>query len=89
MYGRRVHDAVIDAGASESGICIHLVDEEYDRGPVIARRSVALEPGDTSETLESRVTSLEPQFYVETLRQIAEGSIVLPEGGLIISDNVP
>ncbi|HEY2753065.1 formyltransferase family protein, partial [Phenylobacterium sp.] len=38
MYGRRVHEAVIAAGAAESGIVIHLVDEEYDRGPVIARR---------------------------------------------------
>lgn len=78
MYGRRVHEAVIAAGASESGACIHLVDEEYDRGPVIARRAVPVEPGDTAATLEARVTAVEPQFYVETLRQIAEGAIVLP-----------
>ncbi len=78
MYGRRVHEAVIAAGAAESGICIHLVDEEYDRGPVIARRAVPVEPGDTPESLEARVTALEPEFYVATLRQIAEGAIVLP-----------
>ncbi len=77
MYGRRVHEAVIAAGASESGICIHLVDEEYDRGPVIARRSVPVEPGDTPETLEARVTALEPGFFVETLGRIAAGEIVL------------
>jgi len=77
MYGRRVHEAVIAAGVAESGICIHLVDEEYDRGPVIARRSVAVEPGDTGESLEARVTSLEPAFFVETLRRISEGQIVL------------
>jgi phosphoribosylglycinamide formyltransferase-1 len=78
MYGRRVHEAVIAAGVAESGVCIHLVDEEYDRGPVIARRSVPVAPGDAPETLEARVTALEPQFYVETLRRIAEGAIVLP-----------
>jgi phosphoribosylglycinamide formyltransferase-1 len=78
MYGRRVHEAVIATGAAESGICIHLVDEEYDRGPVIARRAVPVEPGDTPESLEARVTALEPGFYVETLRHIAEGAIALP-----------
>jgi phosphoribosylglycinamide formyltransferase-1 len=78
MYGRRVHEAVIAAGVAESGICIHLVDEEYDRGPVIARRGVAVERGDTAETLEARVTALEPQFYVETLRRIAQGALSLP-----------
>jgi phosphoribosylglycinamide formyltransferase-1 len=77
MYGRRVHEAVIAAGAAESGICIHLVDAEYDRGPVIARRSVAVAPGDTAQTLEARVTALEPAFYVETLQRIAGGDLEL------------
>jgi phosphoribosylglycinamide formyltransferase-1 len=77
MYGRRVHEAVIAAGVAESGVCIHLVDEEYDRGPVLARRSVAVERGDTAEALEARVTSVEPQFYVETLQEIAEGHLPL------------
>jgi len=78
MYGRRVHEAVIAAGVAQSGICIHLVDEEYDRGPVIARRSVPVAPGDTAERLQARVTALEPAFYVETLRRIAQGELVLP-----------
>jgi len=78
MYGRRVHDAVIAAGVAQSGICIHLVDEEYDRGPVVARRGVAVEPGDTAETLEARVTAIEPEFYVETLRRISQGGLSLP-----------
>ncbi|MDB5424630.1 MAG: purN [Phenylobacterium sp.] len=77
MYGRRVHEAVIAAGAPDSGICIHLVDEEYDRGAVIARRSVPVAPGDTAETLEARIKRLEPAFYVETLQRIASGAIEL------------
>ena len=78
MYGRRVHEAVLAAGVVESGVCIHVVDGEYDRGPVIARRVVPVEPDDTAETLESRVRAAEPGFFVETLRRIAEGSLVLP-----------
>jgi phosphoribosylglycinamide formyltransferase-1 len=77
MYGRRVHEAVIAAGVPESGIAIHLVDEEYDRGPVIAQMAVPVEAGDTAETLEARVTALEPGFFVNTLRRIANGDIVL------------
>ena len=78
MYGRRVHEAVIAGGAPESGICIHLVDEEYDRGPVIARRTVSLEAGDTAQTLEARVTAQEPGFYLETLRKLTSGELRLP-----------
>lgn len=78
MYGRRVHEAVIAAGVTESGVCIHVVDEEYDHGPVIARRSVPIGPSDTAEVLEARVRALEPAFFVETLQRIAGGELALP-----------
>jgi phosphoribosylglycinamide formyltransferase-1 len=78
MYGRRVHEAVLAAGATESGVAIHVVDEEYDHGPVIARKVVPLEPGETPETLEARVRAAEPEFFVETLQRIARGEIALP-----------
>jgi phosphoribosylglycinamide formyltransferase-1 len=77
MYGRRVHEAVLAAKARESGVAIHLVDEEYDRGPVLAQRAVPVEPGDTAEMLEARVTAVEPRFFVETLKRIAEGKLAL------------
>lgn len=51
MYGRRVHEAVIAAGERTSGITIHLVDEEYDHGPALARYEVPVEVGDTPATL--------------------------------------
>jgi phosphoribosylglycinamide formyltransferase 1 len=78
MYGRHVHEAVIAAGERMSGICIHLVDDEYDHGPVLARREVPVEPGDTAETLAARIRAQEPAFFVDTLRRIAEGSLELP-----------
>jgi phosphoribosylglycinamide formyltransferase-1 len=78
MYGRRVHEAVIAAGAPESGVVIHAVDEIYDNGPVIARRAIPVSPGETPESLEAKVTAAEPAFYVEVLAKIAAGEIVLP-----------
>jgi phosphoribosylglycinamide formyltransferase-1 len=81
MYGRRVHEAVVAAGERTSGISIHLVDDEYDHGPVLARREVPVEPGDTPETLERRIQAEEPGFYVETLRRIVTGELALPRAG--------
>lgn len=78
MYGRRVHEAVIAAGVAASGVTIHLVDEEYDRGPILARHDLPLEPSETVDSLEARITALEPQFFVETLQAIAAGDLILP-----------
>jgi phosphoribosylglycinamide formyltransferase-1 len=78
MYGRRVHEAVIAAGVPESGITIHLVDEEYDHGPVLGAWAVPILPGETAESLESKVTAMEPRLFVETLQKIASGELVLP-----------
>jgi len=78
MYGHRVHEAVIAAGVAESGCAIHLVDEEYDRGPILAQLSVPVAPGETADSLEAKVTAREPGFFVETLKRIASGELVLP-----------
>ena len=49
MYGRRVHEAVLASGARETGATVHLVDEVYDRGAVLAQARVPVLPGDTPE----------------------------------------
>jgi phosphoribosylglycinamide formyltransferase 1 len=78
LYGIRVHEAVLAAGERASAITIHLVDEEYDHGPVLARREVPVEPGDTPATLAVRVQALEPDFFVETLQAITDRRLSLP-----------
>ena len=78
MYGRRVHEAVIAAGVAASGVTIHLVDEVYDHGEVLARWDVPLAPGETADSLEARVTALEPRLFVETLSRIVSGDLGLP-----------
>ena len=78
MYGRRVHEAVLAAGVAQSGIVIHLVDEEYDHGAPVARRVVPIAAGDTAEDLEARVRAIEPGFFVETLQKLSRGELTLP-----------
>lgn len=81
MYGRRVHEAVLAAGLSETAIVIHVVDGDYDRGPELARQGVPVMDGDTAEALEARVKAAEPAFFVEALRHIAAGELELPHVG--------
>jgi phosphoribosylglycinamide formyltransferase-1 len=78
MHGLRVHEAVIAAGQHVSGASIHLVEAEYDTGPVLAQQVVPVETGETPAELASRITEIEPQLFVQTLRAIADGRIQLP-----------
>ncbi|MBX6363297.1 MAG: phosphoribosylglycinamide formyltransferase, partial [Gemmatimonadetes bacterium] len=63
MYGIRVHRAVLAAGCRVSGATVHLVDEEYDRGPILAQWPVPVRPGDTPESLAARVLATEHALY--------------------------
>ena len=78
MYGTHVHEAVIAAGETQSGVSIHLVDAEYDTGPVVAQARVPVEPTDTPETLAARVLEREHTFFPETLQKIVAGETTLP-----------
>ncbi|MDR3469767.1 MAG: phosphoribosylglycinamide formyltransferase [Xanthobacteraceae bacterium] len=71
MYGRHVHEAVIAAGEAVSGATVHLVDEEYDHGEIIAQHTVPVRPGDTVEDLQSRITAAEPGLFVDVLKSLA------------------
>lgn len=75
LYGIHVHKAVLQSGVSESGVTVHLVDEEYDRGPILAQRAVPVLPGDTPESLGARVLAAEHDLY---WRVIAEQAAKLP-----------
>jgi len=59
MYGHRVHQAVLASGARESGATVHLVDEVYDRGPVLGQARVPVLPDDTPDRLAARVLEVE------------------------------
>jgi formyltetrahydrofolate-dependent phosphoribosylglycinamide formyltransferase len=59
MYGHRVHEAVLASGARESGATVHLVDEVYDRGAILAQARVPVLPGDDADRLAARVLEAE------------------------------
>ena len=77
MFGARVHAAVLASGDRVSGVTVHLVDDEYDCGPVISQVEVPVLPGDTRETLAARVLAQEHILYPKTLQRIASGEIDL------------
>ncbi len=77
MYGDFVHEAVLAAGEKVSGASVHLVDDVYDHGRVLAQREVAVEPDDDLAALRARVRAAEGPLYVETLQAIAAGVIDL------------
>lgn len=63
MYGDRVHQAVIQAGETLSGITIHIVDEEYDKGEIVCQATCPVLPHDTPELLAQRIHRLEYHYY--------------------------
>lgn len=78
MYGALVHRAVLAAGERQSGATIHLIDEDYDTGPVLAQVTVPVEAGDTEMSLAARVQRAERALLVEVLAEIASGKRKLP-----------
>jgi phosphoribosylglycinamide formyltransferase-1 len=77
MYGRHVHQAVIDAQEKESGCTVHLVNEVYDDGPVIARAKVAVSADDTPETLAQKIHAEEHKLYVAVVKDVCSGKLNL------------
>ena len=73
MYGKHVHEAVIAAKESTSGISIHLVDEIYDHGRVIFQAKCTVDPTDTPETLAKKIQELEHAYYAEVVENLITG----------------
>lgn len=77
MYGINIHQAVINAHDSESGITIHRVNEEYDEGEIVAQKRIPVLYGDTAESLANRILEAEHDFIVEVIRKIISEEIPL------------
>lgn len=63
MYGDKVHEAVVAAGETESGITIHYINEHYDEGNIIFQTSCQVSPEDTPHDVASKVHALEYKYY--------------------------
>lgn len=75
MYGSHVHEAVLRAGSKVSGVTVHLVDEQYDHGMILAQETVPISPEDTPGSLAAKVVSLEHDLYPRVLVAFAENRV--------------
>ena len=73
MYGMRVHEAVLQSGAAETGCTVHLVEEAYDRGMILAQARVPVLPGDNGQLLASRVLEQEHRLMPAVVLAVARG----------------
>lgn len=75
MYGQRIHEAVLAYGVRWTGVTVHLVDEDYDTGPIVLQEPVPVHPDDDAQTLAARVLKMEHRLYPEALQLFAEQRI--------------
>jgi phosphoribosylglycinamide formyltransferase-1 len=84
MYGERVHQAVIASGARVTGVTVHLVDGNYDSGPIIAQEVVKVLEDDTAESVAQRVLRVEHTLYPAVVRLFAERRVTVSCGRVSI-----
>lgn len=85
-YGQRVHEAVIAHGCRVSGATVHLVDAEYDTGPIVLQEPVPVLPDDTPRSLAARVLQVEHRIYPEALQLFAAGRVRVEGRRVFIED---
>ena len=83
MYGRRVHEAVVESGARVSGPTVHFVDEIYDHGAIIAQWPVPVLAGDDAEALATRVLAVEHRLLPAVVEAFAQGRYELSSTGRV------
>lgn len=70
MFGANVHKAVLASKDKESGITIHQVNQDYDKGKIIFQATCPIQPKDTPETLAARIHELEHQHYPRVIEEV-------------------
>lgn len=75
MWGHHVHEAVLAAGCKISGCTVHLVTNEYDKGPIIVQRCCPVAPDDDADSLAARVFQQECAAYPEAIKLFAQGKL--------------
>ena len=83
-YGMKVHKAVWESGVKVSGCTVHFVNEEYDKGLIIAQKCVPVFAGDTPEDIAKRVFKAECELYPEVINLFAENKITIKNNKVFI-----
>ncbi len=74
MYGDNVHNQVLMNKEKETGITIHYVNEEYDKGEIIFQKKINLNKNETLSTINAKVKSLEMKYFPITIHQLLYGN---------------
>ncbi|MBL4695070.1 phosphoribosylglycinamide formyltransferase [Candidatus Gracilibacteria bacterium] len=77
FYGKSVHEAVLEAKETESGMTIHYVDEGVDTGEIILQKTCTIDDDETPESLKEKVQALEKKYYPQVIREFAAAHIDL------------
>jgi phosphoribosylglycinamide formyltransferase 1 len=85
-FGRHVHEAVLNHGARWTGATVHIVDTEYDTGPIVLQEPVPVEQDDTPESLARRVLTVEHRLLPRAVRLFAENRITIDGRRVRISE---
>jgi formyltetrahydrofolate-dependent phosphoribosylglycinamide formyltransferase len=80
FYGQKVHEAVLASGVKITGATVHFVNEQYDRGPILAQEAVPVAENDSAQTLAARVQEAERRLVPRAIRWIAEGRVRIEDG---------
>ena len=75
MYGARVHEAVLAAGCRVTGVTVHIVDSEYDRGPIVLQRTVEVMAEDDPASLAARVLKVEHEIYGDVVKLFIDNRV--------------
>ncbi len=81
-----VHQAVLDANDTETGMTIHLINENVDEGPIVLQKSCEVKPGDNKEVLRDRVQGLEKEWYPKVVQMFADGKVEVLENKVKITE---
>ncbi len=83
MYGMNVHKAVLEFGTKITGITVHSIDEEYDRGYILYQSAVEVKADDDADTLANRVLRTEHDSYWRVVKALSEGRVKITNDGVI------
>lgn len=73
MYGHHVHEAVVAKKEKESGITIHLVNEQYDEGRILFQKSMPILPSDSPEEVAAKVLKIEHEYFPKVVEEYLIG----------------
>jgi phosphoribosylglycinamide formyltransferase-1 len=75
MYGHHVHDAVYERGVKVSGATVHLVNNEYDAGPIVLQKSISIKGAQNAEEIAKRVLKIEHEIFPQAVKLLVEDQL--------------